>query len=115
MRFTHLALIATTALLMNPDVACAHQSTVASVETATQTNTIDAREKKFLRLNESPDADENEERGKTSKNIILKMDDWLNEGNTHGMVKRLIANMAKGTTLERKSKKMDDLAYQYLN
>ncbi|OWZ07346.1 RxLR effector protein [Phytophthora megakarya] len=91
MRFSYLLFVAAVAFLVNSDAVCATQSTVASVETATELNSIDAgKSKRFLRSHKWVHDDTNtdsEERGNIQKTFFQS---WLNAGKTPGQANLLI-------------------------
>ncbi|OWY98737.1 RxLR effector protein [Phytophthora megakarya] len=107
MRFTYLLFIAATVLLVNPDVVCAHKSIQASVETATQPNSIDVETtKRSLRSHKWTDGDtnaDNEERGRFTNEFL---NHWLSKGHSPGqagvLIKKFTITTAKQERLIKK-------------
>ncbi|OWZ01317.1 RxLR effector protein [Phytophthora megakarya] len=105
MRFScYLLFVAAAAFLVNPDAVCATQSMVASVETATELNSIDAgKTKRFLRSHKWVHDDtntESEERGRIQDTFFQA---WLTAGKTPNqanlLIKRFTISDARKTKL----------------
>ncbi|POM66434.1 Tubulin-tyrosine ligase family [Phytophthora palmivora] len=96
MRFSCILLVAATVFLATPDVTIAKQSTLASVEADTQTNSIGVGiAKRFLRSHQqiededSVDDTNEEERGASNlRSVDEKLEHWLSKGKTATMVKQ---------------------------
>ncbi|OWZ13375.1 RxLR effector protein [Phytophthora megakarya] len=113
MHFRYLLLIAAAAFLANHDAVCAGQATAASVETATQLNSVDAEKmKRFLRSHKRVDDDtvaETEERGQL-QNMFFSS--WLSAGKSPGQANQLIQQFTISADKKAKLLKKYTAKYQ---